>query len=385
MQRAIESRVNHREARRFDVAPHVALPARIVIALALLAGPIRPAHGQTVGSVGIGLGSVRYPGGTSNNSPSFSPALTYDSPDAAMSVAGTFATLPLGVWSSQGRADVWVATPPAFGGMRIGLQGTGAGTARTDGGRSAAAHGVAELLWVGQRWGLAVGAGPSAGWIVNVPSVTALHTRTRTWWTAGPLSYSVSIEPTRFLGAWFTDASASVTANRRVVVTSLWGTARISSVYGSKVASGVMLRVFPTSRLAFELGAGSYLPDPYQGLPQGAYLTAGLRLFTVHRSVPPAPSQPALPPLIPERRGDSLVVRFRMEGATSVAIGGDWDDWQPHALRPLGNDIWEGTLVLRPGAYHFNLLVDGKEWVVPGGVAVATDGGGGIVGDLVVR
>ena len=45
----------------------------------------------------------------------------------------------------------------------------------------------------------------------------------------------------------------------------------------------------------------------------------------------------------------------------------------------------DGTLLLPPGTYHFNLLVDGKEWVVPSGVAIVTDGLGRMVGVLVVR
>ncbi len=384
MSDAINSQVEHREARRLDVAPHVALPARILISLALLAGFAHVALGQAQGSFGIGVGTVRYAGGTKVSTASFSPAWTFDSRNASLSCAGTFASVPLGVWSSQGRTDVWLSTAPALGGLRLGLQGTAAGTARTDGDWTAATHGVAEVLWAGRTWGVGIGAGPSAGWIANTSSVAALHTRARAWWQAGTLSYNVSLEPTRFLGAWFTDATASVTANRRAVVTSLWATARISSTYGSKSAGGVLVRVFPVSRLALELGAGSYLADPYQGLPRGGYLTAGVRLFTARRSLPAVAAQPAWPPLVPARRGDSVVVRFHMEGASAVAIAGDWDGWQVRPLSSLGGDIWEGALALRTGTYRFNLVVDGKEWVVPGGVAVSTTSDGGMQGVLVV-
>jgi len=86
----------------------------------------------------------------------------------------------------------------------------------------------------------------------------------------------------------------------------------------------------------------------------------------------------------PEPRGDSLVVRFRMPDARAVAIAGDWNAWQPVRLRPLGDDVWEGTLVLRRGLYHFNLQVDGSDWVVPNGVATVPDGLGGMVAVLVV-
>jgi hypothetical protein len=91
------------------------------------------------------------------------------------------------------------------------------------------------------------------------------------------------------------------------------------------------------------------------------------------------------PLLIPQRLGDSVIVRFRMPGAKSVAIGGDWDDWRPHALQSVGPDIWSGSLALKPGTYHFNLLVDGTDWVVPGGVAIVSDGLGGLVGLLQVE
>ena len=376
MFRPLGSQVESREARRASVAPHVVF--------ALLAGFTPAARAQSQGSFGIGVGTVRYAGGTKVSTASFSPAYTLDASHASLSLAGTFASLPLGVWSSQGRGDVWVVTPPAFGGVRLGLQGSALGTARTDGGWTAATHGVAELLWWGQSWGVGLGAGPSAGWIAGAPSVTALHVRARTWWRAGALDYSVNVEPTRFLGAWFTDATASVTANRRPVATSLWATARLSSAYGSKAAGGVQVRIFPTPRVALELGGGSYLADPYQGLPRGGYVTAGLRLFTARRAAPEAAPQPTWPPLEPERRGDSTVVRFRMEGASSVAIAGNWDGWQTHALSAIGSDIWTGALALRPGTYRFNLLVDGKEWVVPNGVEIVTEDGGGLVALLLV-
>jgi len=73
-----------------------------------------------------------------------------------------------------------------------------------------------------------------------------------------------------------------------------------------------------------------------------------------------------------------------MPDAHSVAIAGDWSAWQPVRLRPLGDDVWEGTLVLRRGLYHFNLRVDGSDWVVPSGVATVPDGLGGMVAVLVV-
>jgi hypothetical protein len=74
-----------------------------------------------------------------------------------------------------------------------------------------------------------------------------------------------------------------------------------------------------------------------------------------------------------------------MEGAKAVAIAGDWNAWQPQTLSSLGEDLWEGALALPSGTYHFSLQVDGKEWVVPSGVAIITDSLGGMVGVLLVQ
>ena len=71
-----------------------------------------------------------------------------------------------------------------------------------------------------------------------------------------------------------------------------------------------------------------------------------------------------------------------MPDAHAVAIAGNWNAWTPKPLRSLGEDIWEAELRLAPGTYYFNLIVDGKEWVVPAGVAVTSDGMGGMLAVL---
>ena len=358
--------------------------SRLLCILSLL--PV-VAAGQARSSLALGAGTVRYEDSIRFNSAAISPTFEFQSPSLSANVWGTFASLPFGQWSSQGRADLWTVTPPAFGGLRLGVQTIGAGTIRTDGGWSAAAHGIAEVLWAAPRWGIGLGAGPSAGWILNEASVTALHTRARIWGRLGAANLALSAEPTRLLGGWFTDVSAAASLSAGRVTASLWAGRRISAIYGSKNAGSALVQLFPTSILAVEVGAGSYLPEPYQGLPRTRYVTVGVRLHATRQAPQPVARAgtraPQLPPLIPERRGDSVIVRFRMEGATAVAIAGDWDGWHSRDLQPLGGDVWQGALVLRPGTYHFNLLVDHRDWVVPGGVAIS-DGLGGMVAVLVV-
>ncbi|HEV8264830.1 MAG TPA: glycogen-binding domain-containing protein, partial [Gemmatimonadales bacterium] len=219
---------------------------------------------------------------------------------------------------------------------------------------------------------------------------TALRLRARGWWQPSPNApqLSLSVESTAFPGGWYTDLLAGATVSRTRVVVSLWATARISAAYGSKGAASAALQYFATPTLAVEVGGGGYLSDPFQGLPRAGYVTAGVRLHRMPRPLAPSALAPPLPsrlaPLIANKRGDSVVVRFHMEGARSVAIAGDWNAWQPVALRSVGNAVWEAALVLAPGTYQFNLLVDGTEWVVPGGVAVVPDGMGGLVALLTV-
>ncbi len=357
---------------------------RAIIALLVVAtARAAPVASQTDASVGFGVGTVRYAGGSSFSSAALSPAVRYASPSFVADFSGSVASLPEAVWSSQGRADLWAATAPLAHGVRLGAEGIVAGTTRTDSGWTAAAHGLAEVLWSAPEWGIGVGAGPSAGWSPDT-SVAALHTRARLWWRpGGATNWQLSLEPTRFQGAWFTDATAGVTVERGSAIVSLSASVRHPSDYGSDPVGSAFLQFSVSPSVSLELGGGKYLSDPYQGLPPARFLTLGVRLHGAPRPRQDAPAA-KWTPLVPEARGDSLVVRFRMAQARSVAIAGDWDAWRPRALRPVGDDVWEGSLALRRGLYHFNLLVDGAEWVVPNGVATVPDGLGGMVGVLVV-
>ena len=346
-----------------------------------------PAAAQVDGSVGVGAGTVRYPGGTSFGSAIFSPGIRYTSEALVADLSSSIASLPGGEWAGLGVADLSAVTAPSANGRQLGVEAIFAGTTRTGAGPTAAAHAVGELRWSAATWGAGVGAGPSTGLISGGLPVTALHTRARLWWRPSDgvtsSTLQLSVEPTRFPDGWFTDASAGATFERGRAIVSVWTVARLSSIYTSTAAGSVSLQFFVRPRVSLELGGGSSLSEPYQGLPRAGFVTFGVRFHKSPRP-PPVAAVPQWAPLVPEPRGDSLVVRFRMPDARSVAIAGDWNGWQPVRLRPLGDDVWEGTLVLRRGLYHFNLQVDGSDWVVPNGVATVPDGLGGMVAVLVV-
>ncbi len=74
--------------------------------------------------------------------------------------------------------------------------------------------------------------------------------------------------------------------------------------------------------------------------------------------------------------------------ADSVALIGDFNEWgQREVTLAQGSDrgIWEFSLALTPGVYHYNLLVDGERWVAnPKSSTLVPDGFGGYNSVLVV-
>jgi AMP-activated protein kinase-like protein len=348
-------------------------------------------YAQREASLGVGVGAVRYAGDSSYRPvATVSPAVQVISPSFYVGAGGSLSLLQDGVWAAQGRTDLWAAFPrDRVTGPRIALSVNLATSTRSDGVAGASGSAVAELVWAKGRGGGAIGAGPGTGVIEGERGVGAPHLRARGWWLNGPAQLSLSVEPIRITGAWYTDVVGGATMDRAGgrVVASVWATARLSSAYGSKGAASAALQYFVSPTVAVEAAAGSYLSDPFQGLPRAGFASVAVRVHSAPRLVAPAPKlPPRLAPLVAQRRGagDSVVVRFRMNATHSVAIAGDWNAWQPAPLRALGGDIWEAALVLSPGTYHFNLLVDGTDWVVPGGVAVVSDGMGGMVAVLTV-
>jgi hypothetical protein len=352
-------------------------------------------HAQTQASLGVGVGTVRYAGTASFSAATFSPAAQMLSPSFYVGASGALSMLKDGVWAGQGRADFWAAVTRSRGregrGPQVAVSLGAAASSRSDGVGAGGGYAIGEVMLTVGRIGVAVGAGPVGGVIQDSLPVTAARLRARAWSQAGATQLWLTVEPTRFRRVWYSDLTAGATVDPAGgrIVGSVWVSARINPAYGSKGAASAALQYFVSPTVAVEAAGGSYLNDPFQGLPQAGFLTAGVRVYKAPRSLtPPArtprPARPVLAPLVADRRGDSVVVRFRMEGARSVAIAGDWNAWQPVPLHALGGDIWESALVLAPGTYHFSLLVDGADWVVPGGVAVVSDGMGGLVAVLTV-
>ena len=361
-----------------------------VLFCATIAAVPLPLCAQRQASLGVGTGYVRYSGGSSFSILTASPSVQSFSPSIYLGAGGSASWLEGGVWAGLARVDLWAALTKRLSGFRPAVSATMAGTVRSDGDAAGSASALVEGIWSGTNerrgGGAAAGIGGVSGAIEGVPGVTALRLRSRGWWQAASSAsqLSLTIEANRLVDAWYTDVVGGFSYDRHRVVASVWLSGRFSATYGSSGAGSAAFQYYLTPTLAFDVSGGSYLADPYQGLPRAGFFAAGIRLFNTRRTLQPeapTPAQPALQPLIAQHRGDTLVVRFRMPAARSVAIAGNWNAWTPATLRDVGDDIWEATLGLAPGVYYFNLVVDG-EWVVPGGVATVPDGMGGLMAVL---
>jgi hypothetical protein len=95
------------------------------------------------------------------------------------------------------------------------------------------------------------------------------------------------------------------------------------------------------------------------------------------------PSGPAAGPAI-----QSVRIIFYSPDASSVALVGDFNEWGKRPVAMAHSDdrgIWEFSLNLPAGVYHYNLLVDGERWSAnPKASTLVPDGFGGYDSVLVV-
>jgi hypothetical protein len=78
-------------------------------------------------------------------------------------------------------------------------------------------------------------------------------------------------------------------------------------------------------------------------------------------------------------------VMYLAAHAKTVEVSGDFNRWNPVALRQTHAGVWEATLPLTPGTYRVNIRIDGGRWLPPVGLPQAEDDFNGAVGVLVVR
>ncbi|HEY6224413.1 MAG TPA: glycogen-binding domain-containing protein [Gemmatimonadales bacterium] len=364
------------------------MPRPGVVAVPVLAlGLSMPARvfSQSAVSAQAGIGTVRFAGGSTTGVLSLSPDYSYAGQNLQLSLAATAASVPRSGGYGQLRLGTWITTAPLSGLWRLATDLELTGTTVGGGVGSGFGSVTGEVLYATPRWGGAIGAGPTSGWITGSRPVTALHTRVRAWWNDAPsgTTLTATIEPNRLLGAWYSDITSAFLLRRSRWTTQITATGRISSSYVSRSAALVSIEYRFSPSWSINVVGGNVLPDPYQGFPAAGVVFAGVRLhLPLHRAL----ERPVVRSsgFTVRRSADGVTLELERRGAQSVSIAGDWNSWLATPLNTTRPDHWVVHLALPPGVYHFTLLIDGSTWTIPSGVPSVPDGMGGQVAVLVV-
>ena len=102
---------------------------------------------------------------------------------------------------------------------------------------------------------------------------------------------------------------------------------------------------------------------PLSGLALAASVAGAVALAGALR---PAPATP--PAMEARAEAPRSMVQFVLvaEGARSVSLAGDFNDWDPGAtpLAPAGRGgVWSVVVPLPPGPHTYSFVVDGRTWV----------------------
>ncbi|HYF38363.1 MAG TPA: glycogen-binding domain-containing protein [Gemmatimonadales bacterium] len=121
-------------------------------------------------------------------------------------------------------------------------------------------------------------------------------------------------------------------------------------------------------------------------LPGGRFGTVGLRLAVGARSAAaPARQSSETRPVTPTLAVSHRRLTVHWAPARTAEVMGDFTDWEPRPLVPLGAGRWTLPAELTPGVHHLHVRFDSGPWLVPAGAAAVDDGFGGRVGLVVVR
>ena len=248
-----------------------------VVLGAVVSAVAAPLRAQLV--VGATAGAVRYEQLPGTTSLEVNPDLVLKAPRLLFELSGNATTASDGSGSAAGGATLWGATRPVLGHLQLDGTLQGSYTKPASDSSSYSLLGFGEAAWAGEGFGVGVGAGGLRGYIAGQGALDAVRGSLRAWKDIDPVSLSVSIQPTRLsTGTWFTDYTTN--AEWDPGSEELSGTAllRQSVVTGLDLGGEVSFTHHFTRRVGFVASAGKYLRDPFQGLPQGFHVNAGVAL-----------------------------------------------------------------------------------------------------------
>lgn len=353
---------------------------RITIALLVLAAP------QTVTAqrrqVDLSATIVRYD--TANEATSFSvaPLLEWERARTYGLLNGDVAAFAEGQWSAQGRGDFSMLLSPIPPPFHLEITGSADGSVHSSGHRTAATRAELRMHYGGHDRGLWAGGHVATGWTSATTSVvTALGPTIGGWGRLGIWTLTAVWASYQFADDWFQEAQAQTYAS--------WGRVDVVAYLGWRYAPGSQAEgwaggsaaVWFTPHAAVVLSGGSYPVDVLEDLPRGRYVSLAIRIADRRPTAPPS-RRPGRPIYVVEHPGEEI--RFSIPAARRVDVVGDWTGWQPVPLSQGYDGQWVLPIRLPPGTYRFNLVLDGKRWIVPPGVAPVDDGLGGQTGLLIV-
>lgn len=394
------------------------LTALVVCAAPCLLTAQGDAGGGLTATVDVGGSRIHYDGFLPSGALDISPSLRLDATDAVLVARGTVARFESGNLSTRGIVAAGIFMDP-WGPVRGELFLAGAaGHHQTIGATGRVQLGGRLHLGAGDRgaW-----AGASSGWSalggdmgLSVTDLEAGGWLRRSVGSAGSLRATAVLHMIRVQGLAYSDVEAALRwASGRVELGMDGGVRmgdRVDPGWGgddtregrSWLAGDAAVWFHP--RAALVASVGRFLVDPTNGSGGGRFASLGLRLALrrpprdeLPRVVLPraietdayrdaTESAGAAEQLIVEEGADGVVtLRFRLPGAASASIMGDFTDWTPVSLARDENGLWSTVLTLPPGVHRLNLRTDDGDWRAPPGLTVVDDGFGGEVGLLVVR
>jgi hypothetical protein len=323
------------------------------------------------------------------NAPSLSVLTEWQRPSLFGRVTANVTAFENAGWSVQGRAvlSAWLSPLGRRSPLRLELGGLAGGSRHSRGFDTSLGQIDGRMHLLGRRSGAWLGTSLDVSKnSLDSASVGAIAPNAGAWVQGRSVRGMVSYQHTSVSGDTYPEANLVATLTQGPLDLTVYGGVRRwpTALNGSRDErwAGATAVYWLTSKAALTASGGRYSSDVLQGLPGGRFLAVGVR-FTARR-VRAIPINAAAPIVYTLEEATTGSIGFDVDGATRVEIAGDWTDWQRVTLQRDGSGRWILPRGLEPGAYRFNLLVDGERWTVPEGVPRVDDGFGGVVGLLIV-
>jgi hypothetical protein len=323
--------------------------------------------------------------------------LAWEGARATATFDGTFTQFSSGTWAAQAAGSIFGIRllSPTIG---LGLRAGGDGGYIEGGTWSAIGSAGPVLALVSGPWIYTAAVEGGAVRRVDQISSAVVQGSMIVRRVFGPWSVQGGVAATGAGPTRFADATLGLQLRAATLTLSGLAGARAGNLGGRPWYQGrVTLGV--ASWATLEAEAGSY-PRDLSGFTEGAFVSFGVWLGGgPRRRLSSGPAAPVAfasssPSSSAGSAGSGLAVEsvgaghqrvtFLVPGARNVAIAGEWNDWTPVTLERLDGARWRADLALSQGVHRFSLVVNGRRWMVPPGIATMSDDMGGKVGLLVV-